>query len=427
LKFKKVTISRLALILMIASILILIAVIWSARRRRDVHFRVRAAGEITSMLPSIVSITQGALETGNSAEVLQNGDQFFPRLMADIAAAKHSVHFESYIWWKGKICDDLAKLLATKARQGVEVRLLVDASGGSRMTDENEELMEKAGVELRYFHPPRFSNLGRMNNRDHRKIMVIDGTIGYIGGFGIADEWTGNGQDRDHWRDTGLRMTGPVVGHLQGAFSENWIEETGEVPAGPRYFPKLQPTGNLTAHVAYTSPAGTATSVQLLHYLAIASAKRRIVIQNPYLLPDEATLDHLQEAVKRGVDVRIMVPSVDVNDSPIVQHASHHRYGPLLRRGVKLWEFNRTLLHQKTIVVDGIWSGIGSTNFDARSFELNDEITVGVLDTGTAAALERAFQDDLRDAKQQSLEQWHDRTVWHKVVDGLAYMLHEQL
>ena len=334
---KQVRISRVAVVFMITTIILLAALIWSARRRRDVHLRFGARGEIAAMLPSIVSITQGSLDGGNSAEVLQNGDQFFPRVMADIGAAKQSVHLESYIWWKGKVCDDLARLLAEKARQGVEVRLLVDASGGSRMTGENEKLMKDAGVRLAKFHPPRFSNLGRMNNRDHRKIMVIDGHIAYVGGFGIAEEWSGHAQDRDHWRDMGLRLTGPIVAHLQGAFSENWIEETGEVPAGPKYFPQLQPTGSVLAHVAYTSPEGSATSVQLLHYLAIGSARRSITIQNPYLLPDTDTLEQLNAAVKRGVNVRIMVPSVDVNDSPIVQHASHHRYGPLLRRGVKLW------------------------------------------------------------------------------------------
>jgi cardiolipin synthase len=266
-----------------------------------------------------------------------------------------------------------------------------------------------------------------MNNRDHRKIMVIDGQIAFVGGFGISDDWTGHGQDRDHWRDTGVRITGPVVAPLQGAFSENWIEETGEIPAGPKYFPPIAPTGTVPIHVAYTSPAGTATSAQILHYLTIASAQRSIKIQNAYLIHDDDTLTVLGEAVKRGVNVRIMVPAANATDSAIVQHASHHRYGELLKRGVKLWEFDRTLLHQKVMTIDGKWSGVGSTNFDARSFQLNDEVSVGILDPVTAAGLEQAFADDLRDANPQSLEQWKHRSLWHKTIDQLAYLLHEQL
>jgi cardiolipin synthase len=361
-------------------------------------------------------------------QLLENGDGFFPLLLRDIAAARESIHIESYIWWKGPICDEVARALAAKARQGVEVRLLVDASGGHKMDEPLRDLMRAAGCQVRPFHPLRFSNVGRLNNRDHRKEIVIDGRIGYIGGYGFAKEWTGNGQDKEHWRDTGVRVEGPIVNRLQSAFSENWVEETGEIPAGLKYFPPPAPgPGGIPAHLAYTSPTGSVSSVQVLYYLAIVSAKKSIIIQNPYMLPDDDAIAALAAAVKRGVDVRIMVPATSSTDSPIVQHASHHQFGELLKAGVKIWEFQRTLLHQKIIVVDGLWSCVGSTNFDDRSFQLNDEISMGILDAGIAAQLTAAFEEDKKAAVERHLDEWKKRPLWHKMMDGLAYLGSSQL
>ncbi len=401
--------------------------LWSAERGRAVHLTVKNSGDFGALLPSIVGLTESSLERGNRVQLLENGDGFFPRLLRDIAAARESIHVESYIWWKGEICDRVAAALATKARQGVEVRLLVDASGGRKMDRKLRDLMLAAGCQVRAFHPIRFSNLGRLNNRDHRKEIVIDGRVGYIGGYGFAKEWTGNGQDRDHWRDTGVRVEGPIVNRMQSAFCENWIEETGEIPAGLKYFPPSSAAGPTAAHLAYTSPTGSVSSVQVLYYLAITSAKKSILIQNPYLLPDDAAIDALAAAVKRGVDVTVMVPATSSTDSPIVQHASHHQFGTLMKSGVKIWEFRRTLLHQKIMVVDGVWSCVGSTNFDDRSFQLNDEISMGILDPAVAAQLTAAFEADRRFARQRTLEEWKHRSFWHKAVDGLAYLGSSQL
>jgi len=288
-------------------------------------------------------------------------------------------------------------------------------------------MMREAGVQVREFHPPRFGNLGRLNNRDHRKIAIIDGRVGYIGGFGFAKQWTGHAQDRNHWRDTGIRVVGPAVNHLQGAFCENWIEETGEIPAGERYFPHLAPAGPTRTHLAYTSPTGSVSSVQVLYYLAISAARREIIIQNPYMLPDKEAIKAFADAVARGVDVKVMVPATSATDSPLVQHASHHQFGRLLQLGVKIWEYKPTLLHQKIMVVDGVWSCVGSTNFDDRSFQLNDEISMGVVDPAIAAGLRAAFANDLRHASQRTYEQWHHRPLWHKLIDQLAYLGSSQL
>ncbi|HYI11573.1 MAG TPA: cardiolipin synthase [Thermoanaerobaculia bacterium] len=421
---------RMPLIAFIGGLLTLIVMIilfWSVKRDNGTILRVEQPGELGALLPSIAGLTHSVLEDGNNVEVLQNGDAFFPPLLRDIAAARKSVHVENFIWYDGKLATELANLLAKKAREGVQVRLLVDGSGGRQLDGEEREMLDAAGVKVAHFHPFRLSNLGRLNNRDHRKLMVIDGTIGYVGGFCIADEWLGNAQDKKHFRDTGLRVVGPVVNRLQAVFAENWIEETGEVMAGDDFFPKPQPAGTSTAHVAYTSPDGGVSAVQLLYYMAIKAARKEILIQNPYLLPEDEAIEALEEAVQRGVDVRIMVPSDDATDSAIVQHASHHHFGTLLKRGVKIWEYERTLLHQKVIVVDGVWSCVGSTNFDERSFELNDEVSVGILDPAIATQLRTAFADDLRHAKKMDFESWKNRSWWHKTVDGVAYLGRSQL
>jgi cardiolipin synthase A/B len=421
---------RMPLVAFIGGLFVIVTMailIWSVKREPDTRLRVDDPGELRTLLPAIVGLTQSTLEPGNRVEVLQNGVGFFPPLFRDIAAAKRSVHLEMFIWEDSAIARQLAALLAKKAREGVAVRVLVDASGGRALKDDVQQMLLDAGAKVAHFHPWRISNLGRINNRDHRKLVIIDGTIGYTGGHGIDDLWTGNGQDKKHYRDTGLRIVGPLVSRMQGAFAENWIEETGEIPADDRYFPKIAPAGPTAAHIAYTSPDGSISSVQILYYLAIKAARREIIIQNPYLLPDRQAIAALEDAVKRGVDVKIMVPSDDATDNAIVQHASHHHFGTLLKRGVKIWEYHRTLLHQKVIVVDGIWSCVGSTNFDDRSFQLNDEVSIGVLDAGVAAQLRAAFEADLRYAKPVQFEAWEDRSLWHKLQDGVAYLGRSQL
>jgi cardiolipin synthase len=416
-----------ALIGGILTIVLLAILLWSVTRDPNIILSVKNPGELRVLLPAIAGLTHAAIEPGNSIEVLQNGDMYFPAVLRDIAAARESVHVESFIWYDGKIARQLAKVLTEKARQGIEVRVLVDASGGRQLKGEVLEMLESAGAQVAHFHPIRLSNLGRLNNRDHRKLMIIDGRIGYIGGYCIADEWTGNARNKEEYRDTGLRITGPIVNRLQGAFAENWIEETGEIPAGEKYFPKIAPSGPSSAHLAYTSPDGNVSAVQVLYYLAIKAARREILIQNPYLLPDTEGIEALEDAVRRGVDVRIMVPSEDATDSALVQHASHHHFGTLLQRGVKIYEYEKTLLHQKVIVVDGVWSCVGSTNFDERSFEINDEVSIGVLDPAVAAQLRAAFANDLKHAKERKLDEWKARGAWHKLIDGVAYLGKSQL
>jgi cardiolipin synthase len=410
---------------------LLIAVLWlllwtTNRRRTKPKFELHGRANVKDMVPTFVGVTEGAIDKGNRVEILQNG-AFFDRLLEDIARAESTIHIESYIWWTGEICVRLAEALAGRAREGIEVRLLLDYSGSSRMESRLVELLRDSGCALHHFHPLRVSNIGIMNNRTHRKIAVIDGRIGYCGGHGIAEQWTGRAQDRDHWRDTFVRCEGPVVNTLQGVFCENWIEETGRVPAGDKYFPPLEPCGDVDAHVAFASPRGSISAVQMLYYLAIASAKSELLIANPYFLPHADAIDELKNAVKRGVDVRIMLPSADVIDTPIVQHASHHHFGDLLEAGVRIFEYKRTLCHQKVVVVDGVWSCIGSTNFDDRSFQLNDEVSIGFTSGEVAQQLRRAWEDDMRFASEVRFEEWRARPLWHKLLDGAAFLLRREL
>ena len=409
------------------AIALLALLLWTTnRRRRKPDFEMSARSDVPSMIPSLVGITEGSIDRGNRVSLLFNG-AYFDRLLEDIAAARHSIHLESYIWWKGEICFRIAEALANQARAGVEVRVLLDASGSTRMESHVTKLMKDAGCKVCFFHPLRISNLGRMNNRTHRKIGVFDGRVGYVGGHGIAEEWTGNAQDKDHWRDTAVRMEGPVVNTLQGVFCENWIEETGMVPVGEKYFPQLKPVGDVDAHVAFTSPRGSISSVQLLYYLAIGAAQKELIIQNPYFLPHEDAIEELKEAAKRGVDVRVMLPAAEVIDMPTVQHASHHHYGDLLENGVRVFEYQQTLLHSKVMIVDGVWCCVGSTNFDDRSFQLNDEITVGFTDPRIAQQLRAAYEDDLQHCREIHLDEWKARSWSHKVLDGTAFLGRREL
>lgn len=411
---------------LIVVIVILALLLWSVKRRRRPRLDFRHDGGLRELLPSIVGLTHSTLVPGNKLALVQNGE-YFDALFGELEAARKTIDLETFLCKSGDVTKRIADMLSKKAGEGVEVRVLFDASGGKKFGQKDMKRMREAGCKVRVYHPLRFGNLARMNNRDHRKIVVIDGRLAFAGGHCLVDTWLGQAEDKEHFRDISLRMEGPVVAQLQAAFSENWVEETGDVPAGEQFFPELEHAGDSKAHAVYTTPAGSPSAVELLHYLAIRAARERITIQNPYFLPDPAARLALVDAVKRGVEVRVMIPAVTATDAPIVQHASHHHFGTLLKGGVRIWEYQRTLLHQKVMTVDGCWSSIGSTNFDDRSFELNDEISVGVYDEHIARELEETFERDAQHATEVKLEEWKRRPLWHKVMDGAVYLFNEQL
>ncbi|HET7711220.1 MAG TPA: phospholipase D-like domain-containing protein [Thermoanaerobaculia bacterium] len=421
-----VTLPLFAVIALVVIAIILGILLWSVKRRRQPRLQLESEGGLRDLLHSIVGLTHGTLVGGNDVRILQNGS-FFDELLDDISQARKSVLFETFLAKEGEVTRRVAGALSRKAGEGVPVRLMLDAKGGSRFGKQELKRMREAGVAIATYHPLRFGNLGTLNNRDHRKIVVIDGCIGYVGGHCLVDDWLGDAEDKKHFRDISIRIEGPVVGQLAAAFSENWIEESGDVIAGEEFFPKIEKAGKAEAHTVYTSPQGSPSAVKLLHYLAIHAARERITIQNPYFLPDPDARKALVDAVQRGVEVRIMLPSTDASDMPIVQHASHHRFGMLLKGGVKIYEYEKTLLHQKVFTVDGCWTAVGSTNFDDRSFELNDEISVGILDETIAKEMEEVFEQDLEHAREIKLKEWKRRPLWHKLTDATLFLFNEQL
>jgi cardiolipin synthase A/B len=414
------------LAVLLLAIVALSLIVWSVKRRRRMHLKLGPIDDLGDLMRSIAGVTQGSLIEGNRIELLENG-RFFDVLFPELQQAKSSVHLETFLSKEGEVTRKLAAILSERARAGVEVRVMLDGSGGKTFGKAGLKEMTGAGCRVQHYHRIRLANLGRINNRTHRKIVIVDGRIGYVGGHCMVDSWLGDAQDKEHFRDVTARIEGPIVAQLQSAFSDNWIEECGEVITGEHIFPELKPAGPTTGHVVFVSPTGTTSTLKLLHNLAIKAARKRIRIQNPYFLPDPDARDALVEAVKRGVDVRVMLPATEASDSPIVQHASHHHYGTLLKGGVKLYDYQRTLLHQKVFVVDGEWSSIGSTNFDDRSFEINDEISLVTYDKGVAAELERIFEEDLKLSRQRTIEEWQRRPATHKLLDFTAFLFNEQL
>jgi cardiolipin synthase len=423
---REVVVTLGAAILYVLILAALILILWSTRRERESHVKVPLIDRFEEALPSIANLTGSPIQAGNRVEILQNGDGFFPPLFADIAAARETIHLETYVWWRGEICAQVADALAEKARQGVEVRLTLDAVGSNKGDEKLFEKMEQAGVRIALFHPFEIQDLGLFNNRTHRKIAVFDGRIGYVFGHGFAEEWTGKGQDEKHWRDTGVRIEGPVVNAIQATFAENWVEQTEEVLLGDKYFPHLGAAGGVRAHVTASSPQGGVSRLELLFKLAINSAQKELLIQNPYFIPDGEMSGLLQKAAERGVKVRIMLPGA-VTDSSVVLHAGHRRYEDLLAKGIEIYEFQPSLNHQKVMVVDGLWSLVGSTNLDDRSLDINDEASIGLIDTGVAGQLRAAFEKDLKVSSQVTLAEWRKRSAWHRFIDRGSYLINEQL
>ena len=413
------------LALMGISIVVLLLIIWSVKRRNRPHLALDPTG-LDDLIPSIAGLTQGTCVGGNRIELIQDG-AMWDRMLADIAAARETINYETFLTKEGELTRRMTAALAAKAREGVQVRVMLDASGGKKFGKKELQTLKEAGARVRKYHRFQLRNIGVLNNRDHRKIFVIDGRIGYVGGHCLTDNWLGEAQDKQHFRDISARVEGRVVAQLQSAFAENWIEETGEVPGGKNFFPEIEDAGDVDAHAVWLSPSGSPSTLKLLHYMLIRLATKRLTIQNPYFLPDPDARKALLDAVKRGVEVRIMIPADKASDAPLVQHASHHHFGTLLKGGVKLYDYNRTLLHQKIVVVDGKCSSIGSTNFDDRSFEINDEVALVVYDKAIADELEETFERDLKYATERHLEEWKHRPILHKARDFASFLFNEQL
>jgi cardiolipin synthase len=366
------------------------------------------------------------LVDGNLPENFENGDEIFPAMLVAIRSAQQSITFESYIYWSGSVGREFAEALAARASAGVNVHVLIDWVGSQKMDERLLDVMRGAGVQVEQYHPLRWYHLARMNNRTHRKLLVVDGKIGFTGGVGIADVWKGHAQDPNHWRDSHYRVEGPVVAQMQTAFSDNWIKATGEVLQGERYFPSLSSTGQSLAQVFTSSPTGGADSMMLMYLMAISSSTERVDLSASYFVPDALTRRVMLDALKRGVKIRIIVPGQHI-DTEVVRRASRANWGELLANGAKIHEYAPTMFHCKTLIVDGLLVSVGSTNFDNRSFRLNDEANLNIYDRKFAAEVTKVFEADLKRARLITYDAWLSRPWHEKIMENAAAVLSPQL
>jgi len=367
-----------------------------------------------------------AVLEGNRVDVLLNGDEIFPAMLAAIRSAQRTITFETYIYWSGDIGNQFAQALGERARAGVRIHVMLDWVGAAKIDEDLLEGMKAAGVEVEMYRPLRWYNLGRMNHRTHRKLLVVDGKVGFTGGVGIADQWLGHAQSPEHWRDSHYRLEGPAVAHMQAAFMDNWLKTHSEVLHQEEYFPSLAPMGEMQAQVFKSSAGEGSESARLMYLLSIAAAARSIRIANAYFVPDDLSVATLCEASRRGVRIEIIVPG-SVTDEQVVRHASRARWGPLLEAGVAIYLFEPTMFHCKLMIVDDFWVSVGSTNFDSRSFRLNDEANLNVVDEAFAARQLEVFEQDKIRSRRVTLAEWQSRPVSERVRDLAASLLRSQL
>jgi cardiolipin synthase len=363
---------------------------------------------------------------GNEIAALQNGDEIFPAMLEAIRGATRSITFETYIYWSGEIGKQFADALKERRQAGVVVHVMLDWAGSAKMDGQLLDELSAAGVEVQRYHPLRWYTIARMNNRTHRKLLVIDGRIGFTGGVGIADQWNGHAQDPEHWRDIHFRVEGPVVAQMQAGFMDNWIKATGRVLHSDLYYPKLQPAGDKGMHLFVSSPAGGNASMRLMYLLAVAAATRSIDLQAAYFIPDRLVVDALLAARERSVAIRLLVPGRYI-DSTLVRMASRRRWGRLLAAGVEIFEYQPTMMHNKMLILDRVLTSVGSTNFDMRSFDLNDEASLNIHSREFGQQMTAVMEADLRHARPYTLAMWRQRPRRQKLGELLVRPVESQL
>jgi cardiolipin synthase len=378
-------------------------------------------------LRSMGQLLGPAVLPGNKIIALHNGEQIFPAMLKAIRGATNTITFETYIYWSGGIGKEFSDALVERARAGVKVHVLLDWAGSGKIDSQYLDALKEAGAEVERYHPIRWYTLTRINNRTHRKLLVVDGTTGFTGGVGIADQWAGNAESKESWRDSHFQLTGPAVAQMQAAFTDNWIKTRAKVLFGNEYFPEIQPTdkGSL-AQVFKSSKGEGSESVRLMYLLSIASAQKTIRLEAAYFVPDDLAIDTLVAARRRGVTVEIIVPGPHT-DTKLVQSASRSRWGELLDAGVQIYEYQPTMYHCKVMIVDDLWVSVGSTNFDDRSFRLNDEANLNIYDATFAQEQTAVFENDKKKSRLMTRGEFKDRSRLRKIVDGAAGALRRQL
>lgn len=413
----------------IATLLVTILVLNLTTSEKKVQRKIESLYAVTDdqFARTMGSLLGPPLVAGNSVVDLQNGDAIFPAMLEAIASAQRSICFETYIYWSGATGQKFADALGERASAGIPVHLLVDYVGSGRMDEAMLSGLRARGVEIHKYHPPRFYNLSRMNNRTHRKLLIVDGRVGFTGGVGIADKWNGNARTKEEWRDSHYRVEGPVVAQMQSAFLDNWIEGTGRVLHGDAYFPEQAVSSEaVRAQMFKSAPGEGSESVRLMYLLSISAARKSIRIAASYFVPDDLAVEMLVAARKRGVRVEVIVPGKEI-DTELVRKASRSRWGDLLEAGVEILEFQPTMYHCKVMIVDDLWVSVGSTNFDNRSFRLNDEANLNVLDQAFALKQSAIFEEDRSRARLITFAEWKNRPRGERFAEWTAGLLRHQL
>ena len=397
------------------------------RGERQIRYELthQFAVDDPQFLRSMGQLLGPAILPGNRVTALQNGDQIFPSMLEAIRGARESITFETYIYWSGNIGQQFSDVLCERAQAGVKTRVLLDWLGSDKIDVRYLAAMKAAGVEVEQYHPLRWYNLSRLNNRTHRKLLVVDGRIGFTGGVGIADSWAGNGTAKDHWRDSQYKIEGPAVAQMQAAFGDNWMKTQARVLFGSEYYPELPRIGPSRAQVFKSSPDEGSESVRLMYLLSIASATKSIRLQAAYFVPDDLAIETLVAARKRGVKIEIIVPGPNT-DTEIVQGASRSRWAALLNAGVLIYQFQPSLYHCKVLIVDDVWVSVGSTNFDNRSFRLNDEANLNIYDPVFAAEQAAVFESDKSVSRLMARADFKNRSILGKMFDAVSGIFRQE-
>ncbi len=397
-------------------------------RRHTLEYKMEHSFAVSdpAFVGSVLAMSDPVLVPGNKIELLQNGDAYFPAMLESIRGAKQTVNFQAYIFGSDEVGRQFRDAFIERARAGVEVRLLLDGIGsGWTLENSDVRMMKEAGCKFAYYHPVHSWRLDRTNRRSHRRVMVVDGKVAFTGAAAFVEQWSGHAQDPRHWRDMQARIEGPLVAKLQGAFQEHWIKTYGEALSGAGQFPHLQPAGDLKTQLVLSHSFSVAP-IPLLQAVAFSAATKRIWITNAYCTPTDNQVDLLVNAVQRHVDVRIILPGKN-DDQPLTKSAGRAAYGRMLEGGVKIFEYKPTMIHEKTMVVDGEFSIFGSSNLDARSSEINEELDVVVYDRGFGAQMESVFEKDLAQSEEYTLKEFQNRSLWERTTEWLALPFRSQM
>lgn len=421
------TLRIVAVIAIIALTTWILAALFAPGPKYSLAARPDAPVESDAFINQLEPLVNSDFTRDNTVEVLPNGENFYEAEMQAMRQAQHSVNIEAYIFHRGEVANRVLEVLTERARAGVHVNLVLDAVGSLSTPKKLFKDLRRAGGRVGWYHPVRWNNWFRSNNRTHREITIVDGKIAFLGGAGYADWWRFPDGKTPRWRDNMFRVQGPIVAHLQGTLAENLLESLGEIPNGPDYFPppSLNPGHSPAMVVTSTPSAGGSTPARILFQLLIASARKTVYITTPYFLPDSNLQQELARAVQRGVEVRVVVPGKH-SDHSLTRSSGRAAYGTLLKAGGQVFEYEAAMIHAKLLIVDGSWCVVGSTNFDNRSFGINDEVNVAVRDASLASQLTGLFQQDIGQSRQVTLEEWNHRSLYERALEGIGWIFARQ-